>query len=168
MSKVPVPVVNTSRGNHGGATQVHTCVPLNSKRLTAHSLKRIARALDVLSSSSLDEIRTLVDGKLAELGNEPCNTQVWLHGSGVIELVNADGVFLQIDKEADFPPLPQSPEDSDTDPLENSNEVQLLKQALLDAESSRDTLQEEVIKLTAEVEKLSQCCKELWSLNCTQ
>ena len=82
-----------------------------------------------------------------------------MHGSGVIELVNTDSVFLQIDKEADFPPLPQSSEDSDTDPLENSNKVQLLKQALLHADSSRDTLQEEVIKLTAEVEKLSQRCK---------
>ena len=68
-----------------------------------------------------------MDEKLAELGNEP---QVWLHESGMIELVNANRVFLQIEKElkADFPPLLES-SDSDTDSLEGSNEVQLQKQA---------------------------------------
>jgi len=131
----------------------------------ASNLKHIAKALGVPSSSSSDEIRTLVDGNLAELSNEPRNMQVWLHGSSMIELVNTDGVFLQIEElEADFPPLL---ENLDTNSLED-DEMQLLKQALLDAESSQDALQEEVTKLTAEAEKLSQCCKELWNLNCTQ
>ena len=34
---------------------------------------------------------------LMELGNEPCNTQVWLKGDDAIELVSADGVFLWIE-----------------------------------------------------------------------
>jgi len=157
--EVPVPVVNTPQGNYGGvgATQVHTCVPLNSKCLSAYNLKRIAQALGVPSTSSADEIRVLVDGKLTELNSEPRNVQVWLQASGAIELVNANGVFLRIDQEIDFPPLS---ENSDTDSLEDPDEVQLLKQALLDAENSHDALQKEVTALSTKVEELSQRCKE--------
>ena len=115
-------------------TQAHTCVPLNSRRLSAYNLKRIAQALDVPSTSSADKIRVLVDGKLTELNNEPRNVRVWLQASNAIKLVNADGVFLRIDQEIDFPSLP---ENSDTDSLEDPDEVQLLKQALLDAENSQ-------------------------------
>ena len=64
------------------------------------------------------------------------------------------GVFLQIEKENDFPP-PWSSEDSDTDSLGDSSEVQVLQDALHAAESRHDALQEEVAKLTVEVEKLS-------------
>ena len=46
--------------------------------------------------------------------------------------------------------------------------MQLLKQALFDAESSHDALQKEVTALSTKVEELSQCCKELWNLNCAQ
>ena len=65
MHEVPVPHINTSRANHGGATQMRTYVlPLNSKRLTATNLKHIAQALELPTTLSSDEIRTLVDGKL--------------------------------------------------------------------------------------------------------
>ena len=127
---------------------MHTCVPLKSKCLTANNLKCITHALDVPSSSSSDEIRTLVDGKLAKLGTEPHNTQVWC---GMIELANADGGFLQIEKEDDFP-LRRSSEDSDTNSLGDASEVQALPH---EAESRHDT-QEEVRKLT---ERFSCCCK---------
>ena len=46
--------------------------------------------------------------------------------------------------------------------------MQLQKQALPDAESSSDTLQEEVTTSTAEDEKLSKHCMELCNLKCTQ
>ena len=117
--EVPVPGAKSPRGNYGGATQVqaHMCVPLNSKRFMASSLRCIAHALDVPSTLPSDEIRTLVDGKLIELGNEPRNTQVWLKRDGAIELVSADGMFLQIEAEVDFSPLPKTPEDSDTNSL---------------------------------------------------
>ena len=74
---VPIPVVNISQGKHGGIIEMHTCVPLKSKCLTANNLKQITHALGVPSSSSSDEIRTLVERKLVELGNEPHNTQAW-------------------------------------------------------------------------------------------
>lgn len=34
--------------------------------------------------------------------------------------------------------------------------------------NSHDKLQADVATLTAQVEQLSKCCKELWSMNCTQ
>ena len=46
--------------------------------------------------------------------------------------------------------------------------MQVLKQTLLDTESSHEALQVEVTAISTEVEKLSQRCKELWSLNCAQ
>jgi len=86
MSKHEVPVLGAKslRGNYGGTTQVqaHMCVSLNSKRLMASSLRHIAEALDVPFTSSSDEIRTLVNGKIMELGDEPRTTQVWLKGDG--------------------------------------------------------------------------------------
>ena len=83
--EVPVPCVNTSHADYGGATTINAhALPLNSKRLTACNLKRIARALDVPTTSSAAEVRTLVYGKLIELGKEPRNTQVKLHESSVI------------------------------------------------------------------------------------
>ena len=60
MHEVPVPHINTSSANHGGATQMRTyALPLNSKRLTATNLKRIATGLELPTTSSLDEIQML-------------------------------------------------------------------------------------------------------------
>jgi len=69
-----------------------------------HNLKCISHALGIPCSSSSDEIRTVVDGKLVELRNEPRNMQVGLQKGSMIELANADGVLLQIEKEDGFPP----------------------------------------------------------------
>jgi len=66
--EVPVPPINSSRANYGGAIQMHAHVLLlNSKRLKATNLKCIAQALE-LPTSSVDKVRTLVDGRLTELG----------------------------------------------------------------------------------------------------
>ena len=93
--EVPLLAINASRGNHGGATHKNTCLlPLNSKRLTVFNLKCIAHALSIPSTSSSDESSTLVDGKLSKLGHEPHNTQVQLQSSGIIDLVDIDGMFL--------------------------------------------------------------------------
>jgi len=83
----------------------------------------------------------------------------------MIELVDAEGVFLQIEEE--LPPLPLTSEESDGDSLDDGADLQALKNALCDA-TSQDALEVEVTRLIAEVERLSRCCKELWSLNCSQ
>jgi len=163
--EIPVLHINTSHANYGGTTQMRTyALPLNSKRLTAINLKCIAQALELPTSSSLDEIRTLVDGKLTELGREPRNIQVQVQASGMIELVDAEGIFLQIEEE--LPPLSLTSEESDGDSPDDGADLQALKKALCDAETSQDALKVEVTRLTAEVERLSRRCKELWRLTC--
>ena len=70
--------------------------PLNSKRLTAPILHRIASALG-LPKAPLADARQMVEGKLSE-DREPRNVQVDLvvSGSGtVVRLRDAGGVFLE-------------------------------------------------------------------------
>ena len=76
------------------------CYPLNSKRLTVAHLQSIADALGLLkSSSSTDELRQMIDGKLADLHRESQNVQVAvLEESGMqirLYLLDASGTFSQ-------------------------------------------------------------------------
>ena len=69
------------------------------KRLSRVLLKQLARGLEIPSSSSGNELRTLIEGKLGDLGHDPRNTQVVLQEAetGVnISLQDADGVFLTV------------------------------------------------------------------------
>ena len=73
--------------------------PLNSRRLTAEILSRIARALDLPTTASVEETRQLIERKLGE-EHEPRNVQVELEqlasGGGGIRLRGPDGVILDI------------------------------------------------------------------------
>ena len=73
--------------------------PLNSRRLTAEILSRIARALDLPTTASVEETRQLIEGMLGE-EHEPRNVQVELEqlasGGGGIRLHGPDGVILDI------------------------------------------------------------------------
>ena len=53
-------------------------LPLNSRRLMAAIIKRIARALELLESAALEDVRQMVDGRLTERGEEPKSMQVAL------------------------------------------------------------------------------------------
>lgn len=73
---------------------------LNSKRLTGALLKQLARGLDLPSSTSGDELRQLVEGKVGDFGHEPSHTRVLIQPveDGVkLRLQDADGVFLTVD-----------------------------------------------------------------------
>ena len=52
-------------------------LPLNSKRITTRLLKQLAQEP---TTATLNEIRTLIDGKVMELGHEPRNTEVEQRG----------------------------------------------------------------------------------------
>ena len=60
-----------------------TRLPLNSKRLTASQLKRLAAALEVPTTAAADEVRQMIEGKLAEGGREPPNVQVAQDDAGI-------------------------------------------------------------------------------------
>ena len=51
-------------------------LPLNSKRLTAAHVQQLARTLGLPTTASPDDIRQMIDGKLAEIGRETPNVQV--------------------------------------------------------------------------------------------
>ena len=73
---------------------------LNSRRLTARVVNRIACSLG-LPKSSLADARQMIEGQLAET-REPQNVQVDIDAgmpeeTGVIRLRDEAGVFLEID-----------------------------------------------------------------------
>ena len=85
----------------GGAASGHpprgTTYPLNSKRLTAGVLSRIATALE-LPKAPLADCRQMIEGKLGE-ERETRNVQVDVFAvkeGSAIQLRDASGVFLDI------------------------------------------------------------------------
>ena len=66
-------VEDISEGHH-----TRLPVPLNSKRLTAVHLKRLAKTLLAPTTAASDKIRQMEEGKLEEQGHEPQKLQVIL------------------------------------------------------------------------------------------
>ena len=68
--------------------------PLNSKKIVADQLHRLAGMLGLPSSSTGSSTRQLIEGKLLEMGKEPRNVQVIVSGeSRRLYLVIDDGVI---------------------------------------------------------------------------
>ena len=84
------------------ASHVTKTYPLNSRRLTAETLSRIAKALGLPTTASVAETRQLIEGKLGE-EYEPRNVQVDLvevePGVVGIQLRSADGIIVEIPPE---------------------------------------------------------------------
>ena len=83
-------------------------LPLNSRRMTAVHLQRLARRLGLPTSASTEETRQIIDGKLSEMGREPRNVQVVIAepevgGAECLWLQDETGVFLraELDSEPD-------------------------------------------------------------------
>ena len=130
-------------------------IPLNSRRLTAGHLKRLARALDVPTTATGDDIRQMVEGKLAEAGREPRNVQVVL-GSGTprsaFVLQDESGEFLTIEEEAaEEPPDPEH---------QDGGEEEGTLQAELEAAKVENT------ELRRQLDHEKTRLRELWRTNC--
>ena len=70
--------------------------PLNSRRLVASQLHRLAGILGLPTSSSLASTRQLIEGKLLEMGCEPKNVQVIESDEDArLYLVTDDGVISE-------------------------------------------------------------------------
>ena len=149
-------------------------LPLNSKRLTGVLLKQLARGLDIPATSSGDELRTLIEGKLGDMGHDPRNTQAVLHEAetGVnISLQDADGVFLTVKPivvdlgKPDDPPeetVGEGGTESDDEGVEG------LKAALREAQEQQAAKEIEIARLQEQLEKEKEKYRKLWSLNCAQ
>ena len=143
-------------------------LPLNSKKLTGALLKQLARGLDIPTGASGDELRQLIDGKLGDMGHDPRNTQALLQEAenGVsVSLQDVDGVFLTVEPlNVELP----GPRDTPEDPVEGTEEVNTLREALHEAEERQAIMELEVAKLKEQLENEKERYRKLWSLNCTQ
>ena len=79
-----------------------TTYPLNSRRLTARSVLRIAEGLGLPTTASLADTRQMIEGRLIEKGHQPQNVEVHVieseQGSS-IRLNDEGGVILEIPRE---------------------------------------------------------------------
>ena len=77
-------------------------LPLNSRWLMTAHVRALAEKLGLPTRAATEELRQLIEGKLADMGREPKNVQVILKEpeEGTEEemflfLVDADGVFAE-------------------------------------------------------------------------
>ena len=164
-------------------------VPLNSRRLTAVHLRQVGRALDLPTSGSADEVRQLIEGKLAD--RDAQNVQVMvdetLRMQTMIWLVDSEGPFLQTD-----PSYRDSPGSSERDQecrklreqngelherladLQSQSEEQGRMVAQLETELeslrgvSSDELAAEVERVKAELVEEREKRRQLWQTTCQQ
>ena len=120
-------------------------VPLNSRRLTAAHLKRIAEALELPVTGATDQLCQLIEGKLESARHkEAANVQVILQEEQRIEmklsLLDEGGVFLETK------PLVQSRSEAES-------ERETLQDALEEANQQNSELMEKLADTTQKLEE---------------
>lgn len=133
-------------------------IPLNSKRLTAGHLKRLARALEVPTTAAGDEIWQMVEGKLTEPGREPQNVQVMLSSGtpkAVFSLQDEEGEFLTITEEGEEEP----PEPVTSEPRREGEKMETLPAEL-------EAVRVENTELQQQLDREKTRFRELWRTNC--
>ena len=133
-------------------------IPLNSRRLTANHVKRMARALGVPTTAAGEDIRQMVEGKITETGHEPRNVQVQLDGSTpdcAFSLLDDEGEFLVVEAEQR---VDETPDLTDSEPDEE-RDTEALRAEVEAVRAENTELQEQV-----QCEKTR--FKELWRTNC--
>ena len=121
-----------------------TVYPLNSRRLVADQLHRLAGMLNLPTSSTVAATRQLIEGKLLEMDQEPRNVQVIVsNDGGRLFLVAADGVISAEEEHVSgktgevSPPMHQTI-DASAHELESLRSA--LREARLDSQQLRDDL----------------------------
>ena len=90
-------------GDEGPRASART-LPLNSRRLTASIVNRIAKELGVTGTASLEDLRQIVEGQVEELGHSPPNVRVELVETDrgvVVSLQDDKGTFLECEPEVE-------------------------------------------------------------------
>lgn len=146
-------------------------LPLNSRRLTAVQLKRVGEALGVPTAAAAEEVRQMIEAKLAEDEHEPRNVQVVLEDSSPnsgLTLQDDGGTFLVIQPE-ERPLQLEDPgrEDGSTpeEALEQADgplEVGLLRASLGEASAEINTLKADLQTLRAQLQSEKARVREMW------
>lgn len=142
-------------------------LPLNSKRLKAGHIKRLATALDLPTAASAEELRQIIDGQLAEEGRETQNIQVVLSGadpSAEFSLEDEGGRFLTVpqrEEEEEVHEEPQGPGEE-----EEGQGLGDLRQELEALAEENEALKAEVRGLERKLSEEKARFRNLWRTNC--
>ena len=164
-------------------------LPLNSRRLGSTHIKLLAETLELPTSSSTEELRQLIDGKLMEQEREPRNVQVVVQESSRTEirlfLMDESGPFqqsathtqtgLQIREETEHLHETMQEMEQEVTVLKAQLEEQReeLENVQLELQQEREKTDtqvniEEVSKLKSELQKEKEKMKHVWQANCQQ
>ena len=151
----------------GATPKVMKPLPLNSKRLKVLHVKQIAASMTLPTTGSADEIRQMIEGRLADMGRNPRHVQVLVpeDESAHLQLQDADGVFLDVAPGEGEHSRGTSPEGSERG---EEDEITQLRSALHEAQSLNKTLQDELSSLKSQLENEQKKVKEMWYKNCDQ
>ena len=146
------------RGERASQAPPSMRMPLNSKRLKAGHLRRLAAALGVPTAASADELRQMIDGKLTEEGKEVRNVQVVLGGA------DPTSEFALEDEEGRFLIVPATEEENRRDGEEQ--DANILKRELDTLAEENQSLKAEVSGLKDKLHEEKARIRDLWRTNC--
>ena len=163
---------------------------LNSRRLTASVIGRLAAGLGVPTGGSLEDTRRMLEGKLEEDGHEPRNLQVVLEGSGegvAVRLEYDGGAFIEIPREGEDGEneggderLPEEEEELEAEEgvgrggveRADTTRVAALREELRGAQAQVEALEGDVSSvsdcLEREITNEKQKYRELWNVYCAR
>ena len=111
-------------------------------------------------------MRLVIEGKITELGREPCNVQVHFEehtSEAAFTLVDDSGEFLTVSAiETELPMLLEDGEvNSDAENESSQNEIASLRLSVATITTERDTLRRELQSVKQELERKKARVKEL-------
>ena len=157
-------------------------VPLNSTRVTAGQLRDLGARLEVPMSSSIGDLRVMIEAKLRAMDHEPGNVQVALSRDPedtTVSLLDESGVFLVVEHRHEVPTevseptrssdaLP-TPEPTATDSASALLQEKARLQERIDTLTEENgTLHEEIRTLREALDSSKVRIKEIWKLSCGQ
>ena len=118
----------------------------------------------------------MVEGKLSDEGQDPCNIQV------VFAEYSSEAAFVLCDEEGEFLTVPvaecttevtpevvvRESEHSSEESGDEPDEIETLRQTLEDITIERDALQAQLQEVTQALEQKKTHIKELWKISCGQ
>ena len=136
-------------------------MPWNSKRLTSTLLTRLAKALGLPTGGTLADTRVVLEGKLGEMGKDPCMIQVQVL-EGRIDLLDADGAFYTAQEEF------SSGTEEGNDEHNVEQEIGWYERELSAARAQNLELTAALQDMQAKVDAGKSRIQELWNMNCSQ
>ena len=138
-------------------------IPLNSRRITLMQIRMLARGLDLPTSGTREDTLQMLNEKIREKERQPSDILV-LEGEAAIQLLDADGLFLEI-------PIAEHPADDvqglETSPVEEMpTEVDELKDALQQLSTEKAVLETELDRQKREAQHQKDRYKALWRTHC--